>query len=165
MTKTDTGVKSAGKKIMDESLPQILDELEQAIKDAHAASDEAKSFAQEARVFSAKAKDAANDVVRSEIEKLLPRITEAQGTAGQAMKAAKAAQVTADGALANGKSLAETMKTLAGLIDLARKEVRALATALLGSYREAQRFIASRVDFVTLETDESKGEDKTDEPL
>ena len=146
--------------IMVKPLPEILAEIKRSIKEIRQANAEAKEHALSAKMAASNAGKAANEALAKELSYLTPRIADAQAQAGRAEKAAKAAQTTADGALANGKSLAETMKTLAGLIDKAREEVRALAKALLGSYREAQRFIASRVDFVTLVTDEDESEDK-----
>jgi molecular chaperone GrpE (heat shock protein) len=152
-------INSVGPKIMTEPLPQILDELDaaiQAAKEAKAESDRlALKYAQDVG-------DAAAAAIKAEIDKLLPRITDAQATAGKALQVANDAKKAADLNSGSIKGLARTIEDLSGLLGKTRKQLYRFAGAVVNTHHLSSHHIATECsDMVTLECDTAQVADDT----
>ncbi len=131
-------------RIMYQTLPDILDELEAKIKRAEQAALDAEGHSADAKAYAEQAKGEAAAATKKEIDYILPRLTEAQGTAGKALKLAEVAQQNAEQAL---RHLADDVFPT---LKLVREEIRELGLAVVNGLKGYGEFIVSHVSFLKI---------------
>ncbi len=133
-----------GLRIMDLPLPQVLDLIDKRVAAAEKAAAESKQHSLMAKAAAGEAGTAARDALKIEVDKLVPRVADAQAQAGRAEKLAKVA-------LGIGEQNSKMLGGLAGTVaKLGARFVKFVTSYLNRTNQSRDGIMEDCADFVSI---------------